>query len=1054
MHLNQFESIMYQIGQIIQLLINNDRIKYLKNQNKIVLLMDKKIFYLNYIICFIDDEYGIYHSLDETFCSKSILGIQSDSFHKVHGEIYQFIYEPNYCFVRAMKNPHHEIEEEPWMKYYIQENYRKIFLSQIESEKSDIFSDIRQSEEQKTFFVKKIEIKMKQKVFNKITHNSNSDQKEYDTNDLFFICYSYAFSFLDNQFIILKNIFNLIIRDKFDLNKLHDEFIQFVYDKYQDSKYFKQFTDELKKSKENDIQSKIDQFISDNHNYIHHDDFLNELFKWKTKLTNLFMSIQQAFCLHILNNENALIMKIKHNYESKCEFYITIENFESALFILSNNCMISCISLTMDIQLLFLKILNFQQDMNLNIDLSEFYIKLYGTHKDELIDNAAQLDNFLLFLLLQKADKIITIHMNEKQICIELNENTNVLEISKKNPTATQDADELLLISKKILVHQLDLPGKILKNIAQIIIDDFIHQEDMTLHDIIIHYNEQRRQIIENDNVFNVYMTSHQSVENDGREKRYSYNFLQTINLYGTDNIGSQLVGFDCINQVFTDFGFIGGICDEKFTLLKLDRTYNVEKQQNICNFVSKMSDLFQFCDSSDSPFNSENYFDLICVKSTQKNILIFDMLGENSTSNGEEIISDVRVDSVSNMIQQQYLESHTLNFMLSCSDNNQKIKIYHILKRKTQFDRSINKKHCFQTLLPKINSNSFFYLFEVRKSNFFIVISRIFEVKSIDIDTSIIKKSLDYFGTTLRIMYCNIKFLNPYSTDLDFIILKNCEFKYKLNLYTSLFIIKAYDITISNSLYYQPIFIDDFLKILIKERKNNFSLTKRANSFHLIIMNSDIFFLNHIPTVYVYISLDKCNIISVEDNILFVINSLFPEKTNIDMKSSSIYDKFTSQLINETAFTSLKLICCVLPSFVRIQGIYNWIIIDNCISSFKIDAYFKKLQIIDNKDEFSITNLISKAIPTNSRNSFIYEKIELIIKYFAIECLSNISVFKIQLYNCSIKTFSNVKCRNLLIQDSKCSFQLKIGNAIKNYQDDNLNLLLMEDKYIILESI
>lgn len=66
--------------------------------------MNKKIFYLHYILTFLNDEYEIYNSIDETNCSKSILGISSDAYYKVHSDCYQLIYRQNYCFIRSLKD--------------------------------------------------------------------------------------------------------------------------------------------------------------------------------------------------------------------------------------------------------------------------------------------------------------------------------------------------------------------------------------------------------------------------------------------------------------------------------------------------------------------------------------------------------------------------------------------------------------------------------------------------------------------------------------------------------------------------------------------------------------------------------------------------------------------------------------------------------------------------------------------------------------------------------------------------------------------------------------
>lgn len=1014
-----------------------------------------EIYFLYYIINFINNEYKICHTLAETYCGKSILGIQTDSFFKIQGSIHQFIYKKHHYCVRNPKcTTQNKIIEEPWMIHLIQNDYtnRMQVLNTNNGQNHFRYVNINEAtgfESQQIFYVKKIELKIKKKVFDRIVNYPDSNKKEYESEDLFYICYSYVFSFLDNQSIILQNILNLIIQEKFDLNSINQEFIKFVSSKHHNSQYFQNFTEELSQKREIDIQSKIEQFVSDNYNYIHLDAFLNELFQWKTKLSNLFTLIQQTFCFQIFLNSDILLVQIYHEYEPDQMFNILIKDIEYIMFLISNNCIISCISFTSDTKSFFCDILSLKQDITLNLDLREFYINLYGYEKDILINHAKQLDEFVLFLS-QKTKKQITICIKKRQMLIQYNIKTNQWILSKKDTTELHDIDELLLVSKRIMIFEMDLQHRILMNIAQIIISDFIGQKDEITQDVIIHHDETREKIIQNDNVLNFLISSNQKIEENGIYEIHSYNFINTILLCGYNNSGSKLVGLECINQIYTDFEFICGIHDGEFSLLELNDKYNMNMPTNICNFVTKMSNLFDLNDRYNLKSNSHQYFESLIIEPDIENILIFCSLSNKLKHCQPTCSSSSKVHILSQLLE--YSCSCNLNIMKCFNLNNQEMKIYHNF-RDTKKHEQLQKQHYSQLLLPVIDLKLFFFQFEIEKSNFHIIISRIFEVKSLAKSTSLITKSLNEYGASLKIIHCDIKFLCVDFTGFDFILFKHCELKYRLHFLSCLYTQNEYNITITDSYHNQQIILDNFTEIQMHDRRNYFSFTKRYSNFYLIIFNSDINFYTRIPAEYIYISLYKCRIISVKNNILLKTNASLPDNIDFHMNLLSIHDHSIFQMIDKAPVSIFKLSNCVLPLYLNVKGTFNWIIIINCVSPFIIEAYFNKLQIIDHSEDFKITNMVSKAIANQSKSIFIYNKIELIIRNFDIECLMNLCVHKIQLFNCSIKSFYNIRCKNLLIQNTNCSFRLTFADKIIDYSSKNLDLIYSENQFMLLNT-
>lgn len=1006
--------------------------------------MARKIFYLHYIINFIDNEYKVCHSLDETYCRDSILGIHSDSFLKVQNDIYQFLYKNEHCFVRFSANySHGKIKRESWMEHYLENDFKKTLDNKNNDKKSVIMDNNIGSYKQTTFFIHKIQLKMKRKVFDKIVVDPNYDKKEYNAQDLFFICYSYGFSFLDNQLFVLKNILNLIVQEKFNLNNIHKEFIKFISTEYQNSTYFKKFNEKLKQNNKMNIQAKIDQFIFDNYDAIYVDNFLYELFQWKTKLANLMILIRQTFCLHI-HSCNNLVMKIYHDAERKPEFVISVLEIDTIMFLLSNDSIILLMSCSIDVKVVFTKILTIKQDINLNIDMGEFYIKLYEHEKVKLIKSATQLDDLFLFLS-YKTKNPITIIINNKQMLIKFDKNTKKIAISKKNTIDLSDFDESLLVSKKILVHEIYLENGILQNIAQMIATDFIQQSRNKQQNIIIHHDEKRKQIGENNNILNLHILSDQSIKDNLVQVSNQYNSVQTIFLDGSKSIGSHFVGFECINQMYTDFGFIGGIYDDTFSLFELNTVFYADMQQNMSYFVSKMSNFFQKINNINLDINSNQYFDLFYIKPKEQEILVFypKFVNLNEKKTEEGCIVEEKVECT------DFFNTHLEAF----SDfNQQNIKIHHNFSLPQEYNES-QKKRSSKFFLPKINSNFFFNQFKIEKSNFYIVISRILEVKSIAKITSSIRKLLDDDGASLKIIHCVVKFLNIDFSNFGLIYFKNCQFKQKLHLGTSLNGYCEFNLMIIDSYFHMPILFDDFIEIQMHTNMNNFNCKKNYNYFQLIISHSKIRFNDNIPANCIQLSLDKCLILSVKNNILFQGNSLPQNDIDILGSSSCNHDLLSFQLMDKLVITMLKLSNCVLTPYLKIKGIFNWIIITNCVSPFIIDVYLHKLQIIDHKDEFFIKNMVSRAVSQQLKNSFIFNRIDLIIKNLEIECLENISIHKIQLINCSIKVFSNVKSKNIVFQNTTCSFQLIIADQTINYNIEFDDLIRYESEYMIMNS-
>lgn len=1008
--------------------------------------MNSKIYYLHYILNFIDNKYRICSLLDETYCSKSILGIDTDSFQQCQSECYQFIYKKYHCYVKSLINDHQdEIEKELWIESYVQENYHKIFNNQNYNMKNHVYTKNNGINTQKIFYVKKIGIKLTMEVFDKIINDPNTSMKEYTSYDIFSICYSYAFSFLDNKSIIMKNILFLISQRKINLDDIHREFIKFISEKNASSDYFKKFKELLQSKGENDIQYHVECFIFDHYNHIYDDDFLKELFHWKMKLANMFALIRQIFCFQILtDNDDSII--IYHDINYKYIFKITTEDIDSISLMFSEDYIISYGTFRNGTRSFLLQILNLNQKMNINIDITNFYIKLYKYEQDDLMDEVSQFNNFLIFLLETK--KPIIIFLKNHQLVVENKKNTNILKVTKKNIDDFFIMDELVLVSKKIIISEIYLYNNLLNNIAQIIINDFKTKIGTNMQDILFNNNGQIQTCGEN-NILNFNLSSNSLIHNKIQMEHIN-DCMQTISFCGGKNFGSQLIGLKYTHQKFTNFEFISGVFDDKFSLFKLNTIFDENESQKISEFVSRISELFHVNSCENYEFSNMNQcFDLLDFEPNDKKFIIFHLHPQLSGFESQESCFSLnkRFKSDYNHLMYHCTADPELEYQ---SEKNQCFKIYHnVTFEKNHSSFEIEKK---QTLsLPCINSDEVDCDFLIEKSNFHFIISRIIELKSIDKQKSSIYKNVQKSISKLIISHCIVKFLKINFPRFDQISLKNCYFENILHIKSNFLDEKDHCVLLSDMKSSQPVYIDDFLKISQNNEQNSFLYTKKYSSFKIKVSQAKVNFIDKIPAECVKMNISNCQIV-IEDDILMVDHILLSKNESNKMTIPSFYSKISDQIFHNSDFHfNLKISDSDLPKNLFIVGIYNSIEIENCSSSFHINSLFVELKINDQKHEFSVENIINSVSPKCPENTVYKDKYDLILENHVIECLENIDVNSIFISNCSINHIFNLKCKILNIQNSECTFELKMDDQISVYSDSSLNLEIESENNLIL---
>lgn len=1003
--------------------------------------LEGKIFYLHYILSFLNNEYKICHSLDETHLKELVLSYNSNICHNLQENCYQLIYEPHYCSIRLLKNENQQqIEKKLWMKQYLQDSYGKIIdYREIEKNNSKFYK-------RKVSYVKEIEIEMKLDLFNKIVQNLISDLKNFTSQDIFFICYSYGFLHLDEKFIILRNILSLITHEKFNFNIIHSEFIQYVTPKYFDSPYYKKLIEKISSNDDHDLQSEIFQFISRNQHKISNDDFLKELLQWRLKITNFIDFIQQSFCFQISTDEGDLVAKISHNLNSRELFDITIKNIDSIMFLLSNDCIMTYVSFSNCAKSLLTSLLDVKPNIKYNI--TDFFIELYKYDEQELIVENMKFCNFMTFLREKIATSIIFI-IKKIQLIVKYKNNGNVFTISKKYMNELFQFDELLLVSKKIVVLRVYLVNNPLLEIAEMIIKEFVNRKKSKIQDISILKYEPSKRVEKNQKIQQTSIL-HRRTDKMKKKKKHDKNPIETMSYCGSKQVGSSFIGLHGVHQKYADYNFIVGFYENKFSLLGLEPNYSDVNLRELSDFVHQISNSLQTYPDYES-MNFNHHFDSMYIQNNDSNILIFhvDFHCHNSNPLEFHLLNDNNIAKLNiNQYDDKNLEKQRNS---TKSHNGNHLKIYHKIKSLNY--KNVPRIDSSLKLPPSINNyENLIYEFQIVKSNFHVIISQVIEVISMLRRTSVLKKLYRESKSELQIQNCNITFLRSDFASFNHITLLDCKAKQRSYLCINPQDHSELNIELQNYEHDRPVLIDQFISIQQNTTVNYFNFVKKKSEFSLTLQNSCVNIIGKIPENLNCLSLSKCKIISVKNNVL-LSSSRLSEITTTEDNFSKSYDQIRQKLIHNVDKPILKFYDSCLPHNLSIIGTYSEIEITKCISSFVIDSLCSLICIKNHKNEFSIANILSKAIPKHSKNLFLFKTDQVRMENLEIDRFENVHTESINIINCTIKNLSNVYCKFINIQNTRCP--LRFLNAKNNFccVFGPFNIFKSKKKYEIIDN-
>lgn len=994
--------------------------------------LNSKIHYLHYIICFIDYQCKIFDTLDETFCNASIRDLYDDSYLKKEGQSYQFTLCDDNCYIQVLEaNNSFLIEEKKWMNFFCI-NYLK-YIENFDKQKlrKFIIHDNSEGRNHKIFFVREINIKMKQELFEKIICNPFDCKKQYTSEDLFYICYSYAFSILDNRIYILKNILFLITQDSLDLDEINQVFLRFVSQKIQNSPLLEKFQNVQCTSESNDLQSKIDQFLLDSHGLETKDQFLFHLHQWKSAVSNMFMLIRQSFCFYIMTKNNDLILKICNNRNTKSIFEIQIEDIDKFMTLINADCIFLFESFSSEGNNLMSRISMVNKMEKITIDITGFFKKICTYFKEDLPEPGAMFHDCMKFIAITIA-KPVFINIGIYRFKLKTNPRTDFYSFINLHRKFHAYFDINFFICERIFDSHINALPSALKIIIQQILHTFKKNDD--LENITIDFLNDPLDILQNSIISdsNIHIEPSYDFINFLNSPEYIKFQSNAFNMEMFCQNSKLLEVFECPFSQIHNQDYMEGVIDENFFLYirklsKLKLISRIKDQLN--NEIHKYKDTFN------------------------QNTECFDLL--NIPCNKNQIAIHLQNSSKLNRICNQHInlpgfasENSSSNYAKE-KYTDKRIKIYHYEKPYIQFLKSYHTQHLNSQkfLITRINSS--LQEFQICKSNFHFILDRLLELKSTDSELSTITKETKNSESHIEICHCFVTFLPNSYFIMKNLYLRNCELLSELAINSNIFSRPSHTFTIENS-NLSNLDVFDFVSISSFEQKNKVIIEKKQLFLNIILRNCNVDFFSDVPIHISSIQLDKCKITVKNNNMYFEKTVIEKEIENIVFSSTITHG--LSHLIHNEHKINLSISHCILPENLQLHGFADSFQFQNCIGSFFIHNSTKSLKISNHLGEFCIENLIHRACSIDKKNSIIIDEQSIHIINFKLHTLQNIRIDNLLLKNCSIQKIANIECKSIEIQNTECAFKLKNNEQVSNFHNISLNMKISQDTYMHLD--
>lgn len=956
----------------------------------------KSVHIFKYVLTFIDNNSKIFDTLEDTFCSDSVLGRIEDNFLNRENNIYMFGICENKCFVKnCTQTKELKLNDEKWIKTIIKDYYINEYFTYSEMYDSFTYFHIYENKSFHVFYIQQINISMCEDSYDKITRSFSDTQQRFNHDELFQIIYSYAFTMFDNRSDIIDRIIISISENLLDISEINDQFIKFM-DKQYNLMVTRSIVEKfLDPNCYTEIKKEIEADQNENMKML-----LRKLNYWKQALNNFFEILRNHFSIEIMVPHNNWSLKVQNLEKSTFNTKIEYENLEHIIFLLAKKYFFSIKNLDDDLLNCIIYIVNKTEISTITIDITEYFISLYNMNS-KLIEYQNKICREFISTIKNSTDKNLILIVG----FIEIECKSNVDIIKSTSKIAKNDLYCLFIVSKYIFNTACITKTDLLMKFAVKIIDYF---SENYLNSKIKNLDFEK----EIDDDFNVncefidnkYTQIHQKLDNSV----YDGNAFERRN---------QFLGIKNSNIVLTNWLKITGVYDGNFSIFELLSNSLLYKKNRFSEYIKSEIEHI-----TKNVYEDFNYFYRIHIRqkecnssSIKSDYFVFNIAYVNHT--------DVRI--------QELNQDNDFSEELKCLSEIKSIYLdsTHILN------------HSFQLRYKKVvqnqNISSFFDLItqprlltnlKIERSRFHIIFLRFMEIKSCRSQMPIFQAKLDHNCYHINIKKCEINFLKKIPCYI-------MNFSIENSIITTIFQIYTYNLRYSSFEIKSSSFrlrINEWFEIEPFDGSNvRFSFKYHFNSVNLEHYYCKIRILSVINCNLANLFFQNCVITSA--NRTLVLN-------NCDIIKGYEYSQI-EESVSQSHFNLPKLIIVqsTLPDYFHIKGAFHTVNILYCSSMIEIVNYTKEMFISNHKGVVSYSNLIINA-QFLGNDSFIRKNDGLyIFSDLNILELQNINIEILQIKSCFILRIENVSTRNIYIEFLQNNIQIADDTKIEIYKANQM---------------
>lgn len=1013
----------------------------------------RTIFFMHYILNFVDNDYQIYDSLSDTFCGEYLSNDSTDQMNIWPIKCYEFILSDNYFKILCENEKQIDLlKEKKWILSYLNMIVQKTRANdgQIHSDHSISITIDNQNYE--IFHVKEINMMIEKSLFVDILKYCYEYEK-YTVKGMITIIHSGIFRILDNKIIILRNIIQFLIDESLSLDDLEMAFLKDLIKNIQ-SFELTEIQQLYEKEEPSLILNRIIEKLQEYESNEFLEDFHDEIIEWSYNLAILFSMIRNNFFFSVSNNDNEVILNIKNDLKANIELKLKIECFKSLKSFFEDEFFFIIESITEQITIHIKNFISIANIRKIKIDLTRYFFK-FRNMKHKVIIKENKILHELVVSLLKLENKQLLIIIKEYQFEFKLNQN-EIYEIIDITKDKIELMDEALLVGKYILVSQLCSSLLPLTEICKLILKNYNHHLQNNEHvSYDISKTLKRTFFMKNSN--NVSYKNDMLLVHDYRYREIGKLDTYRLLLRGDTMNKPKFLGIKFEEIEFADCEYVYGIYDGDFSMF----FFNNEKNEN--GSLQILSFDFNQERKNDHNFHIE--------KVNQKLNSITDKKNRKENINLESIILCINfdVDNFSlyklskKMIEHQspFSDIRKTEMFRSpgCHSFSSKIGkkdllLINVIDSKSQNEKNQQEKY---TIIPDnicLPNNQRFQdhgFFKIKNSNFQFIFSRIMELISKKLNISEFAALYTENGLKMRVIHCDCAFLNPFEFEIANIEFFDCIFVNPMILSANVFKQRKISIVIKNTCF-QSIIADCFELKAISRSYSHVKIEKQRKKVVYKIASCEIYVLNDISDTITSLYFDQCEFKFKEinsTNCSLLLNSS-DSQFKIRQKSKNSLPIAKNSLPKQEY--QLYITNTISKNHILIEGCFDYICITNCDFKCTINCFFGRAFIIDHRGVFSFNNILINAVSKNLKSSFEFKDDECIIKGLKIHKLCNLRCQSLEISSCDIQIMDKIKFKRIHIKDSKCSFKFKQNKKTEIHQKHIHNFEKKSDLFITME--